>query len=55
MFSLNLHPHVHALASREGWSTDGNFEVIIVLDAPPTCAIVPTAKKPTTIFLPSQQ
>jgi hypothetical protein len=31
---LNLHPHVHALASRGVWSADGNFEAIPALDAP---------------------
>ena len=31
---LNLHPHVHALASRGVWSAGGNFEAIPALDAP---------------------
>jgi hypothetical protein len=31
---LNLHPHVHALASRGVWSSGGNFEAIPALDAP---------------------
>jgi len=31
---LNLHPHVHALASRGVWSSGGNFEAIPALAAP---------------------
>jgi hypothetical protein len=31
---LNLHPHVHALASRGVWSSGGSFEPIPALDAP---------------------
>jgi hypothetical protein len=30
--SLNLHPHIHAIASREVWSADGSFESIPALD-----------------------
>jgi len=30
---LNLHPHIHALASRGVWSSDGSFEPIPALDA----------------------
>lgn len=29
---LNLHPHIHALASRGVWSSDGSFEPIPALD-----------------------
>jgi hypothetical protein len=29
---LNLHPHVHAIASRGVWSSDGTFEPIPALD-----------------------
>jgi hypothetical protein len=32
---LNLHPHVHAIASRGVWSTDGSFEAIPALDTRP--------------------
>jgi len=31
---LNLHPHIHALASRGVWSADGSFEPLPALDAP---------------------
>jgi hypothetical protein len=31
---LNLHPHIHALASRGVWSADGSFEPLPTLDAP---------------------
>ena len=30
--SLNLHPHIHAIASRGVWSADGSFEAIPALD-----------------------
>jgi hypothetical protein len=30
--SLNLHPHIHTIASRGVWSADGNFESIPPLD-----------------------
>ncbi len=30
--SLNLHPHIHAIASRGVWSADGNYESIPPLD-----------------------
>jgi hypothetical protein len=30
--SLNLHPHIHAIASRGVWSSDGSFEAIPPLD-----------------------
>ncbi|NWG14517.1 MAG: transposase [Acidobacteria bacterium] len=29
---LNLHPHVHAIASRGVWSADGSFQAIPALD-----------------------
>lgn len=30
--SLNLHPHIHAIASRGVWSADGSFQAIPALD-----------------------
>jgi hypothetical protein len=30
---INLHPHIHAVASRGVWSSDGSFEPIPALDA----------------------
>jgi hypothetical protein len=30
--SLNLHPHIHAIAARGVWSDDGSFEAIPALD-----------------------
>jgi hypothetical protein len=31
--SLNLHPHIHAIASRGVWSAEGSFEAIPALDS----------------------